>query len=53
MPEMFSFGLDCRVIIDTVKAVLVREGISAENTATMEAFKGTKENNKVTWEPPY
>ena len=48
-----SFALDCRIIIDTVKAVIVREGITGENVSTVQYFSGTKEGDKVTWEPPY
>lgn len=36
-----SFGLDVRIIFKTVASVLKREGISAEGSATMEAFTGT------------
>ncbi len=35
-----SFKTDMRVIIDTVKAVLHRDGISQEGQATMEVFNG-------------
>lgn len=38
-----SFVLDCKIIIDTVKVVLKRKGISSENSATMEEFMGTPE----------
>ena len=37
-----SFLLDVKIVLATVKCVLVREGISAEGGATMEAFKGEK-----------
>ena len=37
-----SFWLDLKIVLMTVKCVLVREGISAEGSATMEAFKGEK-----------
>lgn len=37
-----SFALDAKTVLLTVKKVFCREGISAENSATMEAFKGTK-----------
>lgn len=36
-----SFALDVRIFFGTIRAVLKREGISSENDATMEAFKGT------------
>lgn len=36
-----SFALDVKIIFMTVRCVFAREGISAEDSATMEAFKGT------------
>ena len=36
-----SFALDVRIIFMTVRCVLAREGISAEGSATMDAFTGT------------
>lgn len=36
-----SFKTDVQIIFLTVKSVLSREGISAEDSATMEAFKGS------------
>ena len=38
-----SFALDCQIIVDTVKAVVRRDGISSETSATMEEFMGTPE----------
>ena len=38
-----SFILDLQIIFLTVKSVLKREGISSEDSATMEEFTGTKE----------
>lgn len=38
-----SFMLDLQIIFLTVKSVLKREGISSEDSATMEEFTGTKE----------
>ncbi len=38
--DHISFIIDCKVIWLTIKAVLVREGISHEGSATMEAFNG-------------
>lgn len=34
---------DCKIIIDTVKTVLKREGISSDTSVTMEEFLGTEE----------
>lgn len=39
-----TFLGDVKIVLDTVKAVLKREGISSENSATMETFRGSKEN---------
>lgn len=36
-----SFAMDVRILLSTVKAVLNREGISSESSATMEEFTGT------------
>ena len=37
-----SMRTDIRVIIDTIKTVLKKEGISSETSATMEEFMGSK-----------
>lgn len=37
-----SFALDVKIIFMTVRCVLTHEGISAEGSATMEAFTGTR-----------
>ena len=36
-----SFGMDMGILWKTVRCVLVREGIHAEGSETMEAFQGT------------
>ena len=36
--QNITFVGDCRIIIDTIKAVFKREGISSETSATMESF---------------
>lgn len=41
--DSITFGGDVKIILDTVMAVLKREGISSENAATMEEFMGTEE----------
>lgn len=41
--ENISFIGDCKIIFKTIKKVLIREGISAENTATMDIFIGSKD----------
>lgn len=40
-----SFATDIKIIIDTVKAVLKKDGINSENSATMEEFMGTKKDD--------
>ena len=47
-----SFKLDFQIILDTVKAVLKRDGISSATSATMEEFTGTDEKADVKWEAP-
>ncbi len=47
-----SFVLDCQIIIDTVKAVVKRDGISSETSATMEEFMGTPEGVVSEWKGP-
>lgn len=39
-----SFMLDLKILLLTVKKVIVREGISQQGKATMEAFMGNKTN---------
>ena len=41
-----SLAVDLQIIVDTVKTVLKREGISSETSATMEEFMGTPEGDK-------
>ena len=36
-----TFITDCRIVLDTIKTVLLREGISSETFVTMEEFMGT------------
>ncbi len=42
--DHIGFALDVKIIWQTVKAVLCRQGISAENSATMEEFRGSEES---------
>ncbi len=42
-----SFSLDIKIIFRTVSAVLKREGISSETSATMEEFMGTPNREEV------
>ena len=39
--DTVSFTEDCRIIVNTVRTVFKHEGISSENAATMDAFRGT------------
>lgn len=41
--DNITFIGDCKIIIDTVKTVLKREGINSDTSATMEEFMGTQE----------
>ena len=40
--DNISFSFDIKIIFDTVKAVFKRDGISSENSATMEEFMGSE-----------
>lgn len=40
--DNISFGLDIKIFFLTIKKVFVREGISADGHATIEAFKGNE-----------
>ena len=42
--DHISFLGDWKIIFQTVRTVLKREGISSETAQTMEEFKGSKEN---------
>lgn len=44
--EHVSFTTDVKVVLDTVRTVLKREGISSETSSTMEEFMGTGNNEK-------
>lgn len=39
--DNISFGLDCEIVLQTIRTVFLREGISSEASATMEPFRGT------------
>lgn len=43
--ENQSMSLDIKILILTIKKVLISEGISSDNHVTIEKFKGNKENN--------
>ncbi|YCA45940.1 sugar transferase [Bacillus sp. JZ8] len=42
-----SFLLDIKVIFLTIKKVFIREGINSETAATIEPFKGNKEDSSL------
>ena len=46
-----TFFGDMKIILDTVKTVLKKEGISSETSATMEEFMGTEADGTVNTEP--
>lgn len=48
-----SFTLDCQIIVDTVKTVFKRDGISSETSATMEEFMGTPDGVVSQWKAPW
>ncbi|MDO4499707.1 MAG: sugar transferase [Erysipelotrichaceae bacterium] len=47
-----TFKTDVQIIIDTVKCVLKRDGISSETSSTMEEFMGSG-NAIANWKEPY
>lgn len=44
--EHISFRLDAKIVLQTVRAVVCRSGISSATSATMEEFMGTPEEIK-------
>ena len=44
-----TFIGDIKILLDTVKTVLKREGVNSETSATMEEFMGTPEEIKSKW----
>lgn len=40
--DNLSAGMDLRIVVDTIRAVLTREGISEEGKATMSRFEGNR-----------
>ncbi len=42
--EHFSFLVDVKIIILTIKKVILKEGVNSNQDINMEAFKGTKNN---------
>jgi len=44
--------MNCQNIVDTVKGVLKKEGISSETSVTMEKFMGTPDGVTSKWQPP-
>ena len=47
-----TFVNDVRIIFDTIKTVLKREGISSDTSVTMEEFMGTPEGVVSSWTAP-
>lgn len=48
-----TFACDMRILVDTVKAVVLKEGISSETSVTMEEFMGSDSSAEVKWRAPY
>ncbi len=46
--DKITFLGDLKIILDTIRTVFKREGISAEGSATMEEFLGSKEKTEET-----
>ena len=44
-----TFIGDIKILLDTVKIVLKREGVNSETSATMEEFMGTPDEIKSKW----
>lgn len=40
--QNLTFAMDVRIFVDTIRAVLKREGINSETSATMEEFMGSE-----------
>ncbi|MEA4914553.1 MAG: sugar transferase [Christensenella sp.] len=45
--DNMSFKMDVEIILETVRAILTRKGISSQTSATMEEFAGIEENVKA------
>ena len=43
--DKMSFLIDTRIVFQTIKQVLIRDGINADTSATMEVFKGNGIDN--------
>lgn len=50
--QHITFFGDMKIIFETIKTVLKREGISSEFSATMEEFMGTSEEVVSKWIGP-
>lgn len=46
-----SFTLDTKIVLETVKTVIKKEGITSTTSATMEEFMGTPEGVVSKWRP--
>ncbi len=47
-----TFLGDVKILLETVKTVLKRDGISSETSVTLEECMGSTADSKVTWEAP-
>ena len=48
-----TFIGDVKIIVDTIMAVIRREGITSDSSATMEEFQGPPKNVVSNWRAPY
>lgn len=48
-----TFVGDMKILLDTVRAVWKKEGISSGSSVTMEEFMGTPEGVVAEWKAPY
>ena len=47
-----TFFTDLMIVIDTIKTVVMHEGITSETSVTMEEFMGTPHGVQSLWKPP-
>ena len=47
--DHISFWGDWKIVLQTIRAVVKKEGISSETSATMEVFRGTPESMVTKW----
>jgi lipopolysaccharide/colanic/teichoic acid biosynthesis glycosyltransferase len=45
--QNISFSLDLKILLRTIKKVVLSDGISSKTSVTMEVFEGEKKNIKL------